>query len=172
MARWAKWCWRRSTTRGIIKMIFGSIPIDADARPGENLDWKAWLGPAPKRPFDPDRCFSWRRYWDYSGGIASDLFIHRVTRIIKALDLKFPSYGVGRRRKIRVYAKPRRDSRHVQYSARLSGRSDACNSSLRWPTARRWITCCAATMRRCSSRGPVSRSRPDRHWRLEGGDRP
>jgi len=74
---------------------FWAYPIDADARPGENLDWKAWLGPAPKRAWDPERCFRWRRYWDYSGGIATDLFIHRVTRIIKALDLKCPSYAVG-----------------------------------------------------------------------------
>jgi len=63
---------------------------DPDARPGENLDWNAFLGPAPKRPWDPDRFFSWRRYWDYSGGIATDLFIHRVTRIIKAMGLTFP----------------------------------------------------------------------------------
>jgi predicted dehydrogenase len=65
---------------------------DPDARPGENLDWNAFLGPARKRPFDPDRFFSWRRYWDYSGGIASDLFVHRVTRMIKSLGLTFPSY--------------------------------------------------------------------------------
>jgi len=63
---------------------------DPDVRPGENLDWSAFLGPAPKRPYDPDRFLSWRRYWDYSGGIATDLFIHRVTRIIKALGLTFP----------------------------------------------------------------------------------
>jgi predicted dehydrogenase len=74
---------------------FWEYPRDADAQPGVNLDWKAWLGTAPKRPFDPDRYFSWRRYWDYSSGIASDLFIHRVTRIIKALDLTFPVFGVG-----------------------------------------------------------------------------
>jgi predicted dehydrogenase len=67
-------------------------PIDADAKPGVNLDWKAWLGPAPKREFDPERYFRWRRYWDYSGGIATDLFVHRATRLIKALDLKFPEY--------------------------------------------------------------------------------
>lgn len=68
---------------------------DPDVQPGVNLDWKAWLGPAPRRPFDPDRFLHWRRYWDYSGGIASDLFIHRVTRIIKALDLTFPDRGVA-----------------------------------------------------------------------------
>ena len=68
---------------------------DADAKPGVNLDWEAWLGPAPKRPWDPERYFSWRRYWDYSGGIATDLFIHRVTRIIKSLGLSYPDYAVS-----------------------------------------------------------------------------
>jgi predicted dehydrogenase len=56
--------------------------IDADAGPngkGENyLDWKTWLGPAPARPYDADRYFRFRKYWDYSGGIATDLFFHVV----------------------------------------------------------------------------------------------
>ena len=69
---------------------YDTNPLDPDVRPGENLDWNAFLGPAPKRPYDADRFLSWRRYWDYSGGIATDLFIHRVTRIIKALGLTFP----------------------------------------------------------------------------------
>jgi predicted dehydrogenase len=69
---------------------FWSNPPDPDVRPGVNLDWNAFLGPAPKRPYDADRFLSWRRYWDYSGGIATDLFIHRVTRLIKALGLTFP----------------------------------------------------------------------------------
>jgi predicted dehydrogenase len=68
---------------------------DPDVRPGDNLDWNAFLGPAKKRPFEPDRFLSWRRYWDYSGGIASDLFIHRVTRIIKSLGLTFPDKVVA-----------------------------------------------------------------------------
>ncbi|MCS7025590.1 MAG: Gfo/Idh/MocA family oxidoreductase [Bryobacteraceae bacterium] len=54
--------------------------IDPDAGPdakGENyVDWKMWLGPAPKRPWNPDRFFRFRKYWDYSGGIATDLFFH------------------------------------------------------------------------------------------------
>ncbi len=74
---------------------FWDYKVDNDARPGENLDWKAWLGPAPKRPWDPLRFFRWRHYWDYSGGIATDLFIHRITRLIKALDLKFPERVVA-----------------------------------------------------------------------------
>jgi predicted dehydrogenase len=57
-------------------------PIDAEAGPegkGENfIDWKMWLGPAQKRNWDPDRFFRFRKYWDYSGGIATDLFYHVV----------------------------------------------------------------------------------------------
>ena len=74
---------------------FWAYKIDKDAKPGVNLDWKAWLGPAPEREWDPRRYFQWRRYWDYSGGIATDLFIHRVTRIMKACDLMFPDYVVA-----------------------------------------------------------------------------
>ncbi len=64
--------------------------IDPDIRPGVNLDWEAWLGPAPRRPWDPLRFTLWRHYWDYSGGIATDFFIHRITRILKSLGLGCP----------------------------------------------------------------------------------
>ena len=77
------------------KKDFWSGDYDPNCKPGVNLDWEAFLGPAPKRPFDPDRFFYWRRYWDYSGGIATDLFVHRITRLIRALDLKFPDKVVG-----------------------------------------------------------------------------
>lgn len=75
--------------------FFDLYKPDPDCKPGVNLDWKAWLGPAKKHDFVPDRFFNWRRYWDYSHGIASDLFVHRVTRIIKSLGLGFPERGVG-----------------------------------------------------------------------------
>ena len=54
--------------------------IEPEAGPqatGENfVDWKMWLGHAPERPWDADRFFRFRKYWDYSGGIATDLFYH------------------------------------------------------------------------------------------------
>ena len=37
-----------------------------------------WLGAAPKRSYDAERFFRFRKYWDYSGGIATDLFYHVV----------------------------------------------------------------------------------------------
>ncbi len=42
------------------------------------LDWKRWLGPAPYRPFAPERVGRWRWYWDYGGGALTDLFVHWV----------------------------------------------------------------------------------------------
>jgi len=40
------------------------------------LDWDQWQGPAPKRPFDPDRFRNWRFYSDYAGGIVADQGAH------------------------------------------------------------------------------------------------
>ncbi len=55
-------------------------PINPNAGPDgkgdDYVDWKMWLGPAPKRLWDADRFFRFRKYWDYSGGIATDLFFH------------------------------------------------------------------------------------------------
>ena len=64
--------------------------IDPDANE-KTLDWKAFLGSAPKRPFDPERYFRWRKYWDYSGGIATDLFYHSVSPLLVSIGGEFPA---------------------------------------------------------------------------------
>jgi predicted dehydrogenase len=67
---------------------------DATPRPAD-LDWDAWLGSAPKIDWNPRHYFEWRNYSRYSGGICTDLFIHRITRIMKACDLMYPRRVVG-----------------------------------------------------------------------------
>ena len=51
--------------------------IPPEAKP-QNTDWPKFLGPAPKRDWDPQRYFQWRLYWDYSGGISTDLLVHQT----------------------------------------------------------------------------------------------
>lgn len=60
-----------------------------------DLDWNAWLGPAPRTAWNPHHYFEWRNFSAYSGGIATDLFIHRLSRIMKACDLTYPRRVVG-----------------------------------------------------------------------------
>ena len=54
-------------------------PIPADASP-ENTDWKRFLETSEHKnlPFDKHRYFQWRNYWDYSGGISTDLLVHQT----------------------------------------------------------------------------------------------
>ena len=65
-------------------------PIPPDASP-QTVNWDAFLGTAAKRPFDPARFFRWRCYWDYSGGIAGDLFVHLLTTIHFVMGATMPS---------------------------------------------------------------------------------
>jgi len=65
-------------------------PIPPDASP-KTVNWEMFLGPAPKRPFSLERFFRWRCYEDYSGGIATDLFVHLCTTIHYLMDAKMPS---------------------------------------------------------------------------------
>ena len=44
----------------------------------KTADWPKFLGPAKKRAFDPRRYRQWRLYWDYSGGISTDLLVHQT----------------------------------------------------------------------------------------------
>ncbi|SPE40577.1 Oxidoreductase domain protein [Candidatus Sulfopaludibacter sp. SbA3] len=55
---------------------FGS-PADGVAPGG--FDYDMWLGPAPMRPYNPNRgIYHFRWYWDYSGGQMTNLGAHDV----------------------------------------------------------------------------------------------
>lgn len=69
-------------------------PIPPDASP-QTVNWDMFLGPAPKRPFSLERFFRWRCYEDYSGGIATDLFVHLCTTIHFLMDAKMPSKAMA-----------------------------------------------------------------------------
>jgi predicted dehydrogenase len=50
--------------------------FDESAR--NSVDWNAFLGKAPKRDFDATRYWSWRWYWDYAGGLMTDIGAHQI----------------------------------------------------------------------------------------------
>jgi predicted dehydrogenase len=64
-------------------------PIPPDASP-ETVDFKRFLGPAPPREFDLRRFFQWRLFWDYSGGLPTDLFVHIVTATHQLMGVQEP----------------------------------------------------------------------------------
>ena len=47
-----------------------------DAEPPATLDYDMWLGPAPLRPYSQTRNQSWRCFWDYGGGLMTDMGPH------------------------------------------------------------------------------------------------
>jgi predicted dehydrogenase len=51
----------------------------ADCDPPPELDWDRMLGPAPKRPYNPNRgIYHFRWFWDYSGGQMTNLGHHAL----------------------------------------------------------------------------------------------
>jgi predicted dehydrogenase len=64
-------------------------PIPPDASPA-TVDWKRFLGSAPPHEFDLRRFFQWRLFWDYSGGLPTDLFVHLVTATHQLMGVQEP----------------------------------------------------------------------------------
>jgi predicted dehydrogenase len=53
-------------------------PKDFGEEAIKSVDWDTFLGKAPKRKFDPIRYWSWRWYWDYAGGLMTDIGAHQL----------------------------------------------------------------------------------------------
>lgn len=68
-------------------------PIPLDASP-DTIDWMRWQGAAPKQDFDPKRVFRWRCWWEYSGGVATDLWVHELTTMHEIMGVKGPKSAV------------------------------------------------------------------------------
>lgn len=56
-----------------------SIGKPADGEPPQGVDYDIWLGPAPKRPFNPVRFHgNWRWFFDYGTGDLGNDGVHRL----------------------------------------------------------------------------------------------
>lgn len=56
-----------------------SVPVLPDSQPPAGVDYTMWLGPAEKRPFNPNRFhFNFRWFWDYAGGLMTDWGVHLI----------------------------------------------------------------------------------------------
>jgi predicted dehydrogenase len=63
----------------------------AEAPVPAHLDWDAWLGPAPHRPYAPGyHPFAWRGFTDFGTGALGDMGCHLIDPAVWALDLTGP----------------------------------------------------------------------------------
>jgi len=78
----------------------GLKPTEMASGISPELDWDMWLGPAPKRQFDPFRCiYNFRWFWDYSGGQMTNWGAHHldIARWIVGDDAPTEVSGFGGR---------------------------------------------------------------------------
>jgi predicted dehydrogenase len=55
------------------------VDIQPDGEAPAGVDYDFWLGPAKKRPFNPNRFhFNFRWYYDYAGGLMTDWGVHII----------------------------------------------------------------------------------------------
>src|SRR5438445_6861114 len=73
-------------------------PLVEEMNP-KTVDWKMFLGTAfglaPDQPFNRAKYAQWRCYWDFGGGMYTDLFVHQLTHLIQAMGVRFPRRVVG-----------------------------------------------------------------------------
>jgi predicted dehydrogenase len=67
-------------------------PAGEDPIP-DGLDWEAWIGPAPMRPYKHDvyAPFKWRGWWDFGAGALGDMACHTMDSLFMSLDPGYPT---------------------------------------------------------------------------------
>ncbi|MDX9974475.1 MAG: Gfo/Idh/MocA family oxidoreductase [FCB group bacterium] len=79
----------------------GGLEAQPDGEPPAGVDYDMWLGPAPLRPFNPNRFhFNFRWFWDYAGGLMTDWGVHLLNVCLWAMGPEFPKnvYSAGGKR--------------------------------------------------------------------------
>jgi predicted dehydrogenase len=67
------------------------VPVKPDSAAPAGVDYDMWLGPAPRRPFNPNRFhFTFRWFWDYAGGLMTDWGVHEIDVALWVMDAKAP----------------------------------------------------------------------------------
>ncbi|MFB6229991.1 MAG: Gfo/Idh/MocA family protein [Salinibacter sp.] len=57
----------------------------------EGVNYDMWLGPAPERPFNPNRFhYTFRWFWDYAGGLMTDWGVHLLDYLLIGKELSAP----------------------------------------------------------------------------------
>ncbi len=75
---------------------FGGWPAPMEKKPDgpapEGFDYDMWLGPAPKRPYNPNRAhWNWRWYYDYGGGLVTDWGVHMMDIVFLGMKQSDPT---------------------------------------------------------------------------------
>ena len=71
------------------------VKIPPKQIPPADLDWKAWLGPAPDQPFSQMKFRVWRQFWDFGGGNLADLMTHAIETIHWYMECDTPASAVA-----------------------------------------------------------------------------
>jgi predicted dehydrogenase len=67
------------------------IPVKPDSAAPPGVDYDMWLGPAPRRPFNPNRFhFNFRWFWDYAGGLMTDWGVHEIDIALWVMEATAP----------------------------------------------------------------------------------
>jgi predicted dehydrogenase len=61
----------------------------------KSVDWTTFLGGAPKQEFDEYRFRNWRWFWDFGGGIFTDLMVHWIDVAHWILEVDHPQKAVS-----------------------------------------------------------------------------